>query len=149
MARRILATVLEGRVFDWQLWAHQTWMVPKQSIDAMFPHFRNGAVRKGLSCHGVEIPSALGDVMHAIVVAVPDPRLLRMRQLLGASSPLGDHACGNKDSANLHQAGRFISLDHSHSKKYIYCPYVQCSTWNPGVGSDSSFVVGCSASSTH
>lgn len=34
-------------------------------------------------------------------------------------------------------------------KKYIYCPYVQCSTWNPGVGSDSSFVVGCSASSTH
>lgn len=61
-------------------------MVPKQSIDAMFPHFRNGAVRKGLSCHGVEIPSALGDVMHAIVVAVPDRRLLRMRQLLGAST---------------------------------------------------------------
>lgn len=122
MARRILATVLEGRVSDGQLWAHQTWIVRKQSIDAMFPHFRNGAVRKGLSCHGVEIPSAFGDVMHAIVVAVPGRRLLRMRQLLGASSHLGDYICGNKHSANLHRAGRFISLDHSHSKKYFYSP---------------------------
>ena len=94
----------------------------------MFPHFRNGAVRKGLSCHGVEIPSAFGDVMHAIVVAVPGRRLLRMRQLLGASSHLGDHICGNKHSANLHRAGRFISVDHSRSKEYIYSPYVQCST---------------------